>query len=283
MKIIDLAAGDQPIKSDDGDTVIVFNGEIYNHAELRVELEKLGHRFHSRADTETVLHAFIEWDTACFSRLRGMFAVALWTESSQRLVLARDRMGIKPLYFTRRGNYIFFGSELKAILIHPEIDRRLSMEGLDCYLSLNYVPCPWTLVEGIEKLPPGHWLEWRNGEIRSEAYWTLPFVTPRQRTFESAKEGWIICYGKRCASTSCPMFRSACGSAGESIHPPSCTTPRLSSSRLKTLSISFPQRPQFRRKQAISPYAALVQRSTVPIMSNLILTPRRTWLVRLKN
>ena len=188
LKIIDLASGNQPIKSDSGDTVIVFNGEIYNHLELRGELEKLGHRFHSRADTETVLHAFLEWDTSCFSRLRGMFAVALWTESTQRLVLARDRMGIKPLYIARRGEEIFFGSELKAILIHPEIERRLSLAGLDCYLSLNYVPCPWTLVEGIEKLPPAHWLEWRNGRVSSESYWSLPFAPARARTIDSAKE-----------------------------------------------------------------------------------------------
>src|SRR5258708_4359127 len=93
LKIIDLAGGDQPILSDSGDTAIVFNGEIYNHREIRQELEGLGHRFHSHCDTETLLHAFLEWDTRCFARFRGMFAVALWTESSQRLVLARDRMG----------------------------------------------------------------------------------------------------------------------------------------------------------------------------------------------
>jgi asparagine synthase (glutamine-hydrolysing) len=188
LKIIDLAGGNQPIKTDDGDTVIVFNGEVYNHQELRAELEERGHRFHSRADTETVLHAFLEWDVACFSRLRGMFAVALWTESTKRLVLARDRMGIKPLYIARQGEDLFFGSELKAILVHPEIDRHLSLNGLDCYLSLNYVPYPWTLVEGIEKLAPGHWLEWRDGKVSSEAYWTLPFGPSRNATLDSAKQ-----------------------------------------------------------------------------------------------
>ncbi len=105
-----------------------------------------------------------------------MFAVALWKESERRLVLARDRMGIKPLYIARRGEDLFFGSELKAIFVHPEIERRISLQGLDCYLSLNYVPCPWTLVEGIEKLPAGNWMEWRNGAGRSEAYWKLPFA-----------------------------------------------------------------------------------------------------------
>ena len=174
LKIIDIEGGDQPILSQDADTVIVFNGEIYNHLELRRELEQRGHRFRSRSDTETVLNAFLEWDTECFARLRGMFAVALWRESERRLVLARDRMGIKPLYFARRGDDLYFGSELKAILVHPEIPRCLSLDGLDCYLSLNYVPAPWTLVEGIEKLIPGHWMEWRRGSIRTESYWKLP-------------------------------------------------------------------------------------------------------------
>jgi len=188
LKIIDLGSGDQPILSDDGDVAIVFNGEIYNHQELRRELEGLGHRFHSHCDTEAVLRAFLEWDTGCFARLRGMFAVALWTKSTKRLVLARDRMGIKPLYFARRGSDLFFGSELKAILVHPEIERRLSMDGLDCYLSLNYVPCPWTLVEGIEKLPPGKWLEWQDGKVSTDSYWSLPFGVVRDRTLESARE-----------------------------------------------------------------------------------------------
>jgi asparagine synthase (glutamine-hydrolysing) len=188
LKIMDLGLGDQPILTEDGDTAIVFNGEIYNHLDLRRELEELGHRFHSHCDTETVLRAFLEWDTACFERLRGMFAIALWTKSTKRLLLARDRMGIKPLYFMRRGEDLFFGSELKAILIHPEIERRLSLDGLDCYLSLNYIPCPWTLVEGIEKLPPGRWMEWRDGMVSSDSYWRLPIGTARDWTLESARE-----------------------------------------------------------------------------------------------
>jgi len=174
LKIIDLASGDQPMTSGDGGAVIAFNGEIYNHLELRRELEALGHRFRSRADTETVLEAFLEWDTGCFARLRGMFAVALWTESSKRLVLARDRMGIKPLYLANRGDDLYFGSELKALFVHREIERRLSLAGLDSYLSLNYCAGAATLVEGIEKLAPGHWLEWRDGKIREESYWRLP-------------------------------------------------------------------------------------------------------------
>ncbi len=188
LKIIDLDSGSQPIVAENGDTVIVFNGEIYNHLELRAELERCGHKFRTRTDTETVLAAFLEWDTDCFSRLRGMFAIALWTESSKRLVLARDRLGIKPLYIARHGDDLFFGSELKAIFVHPEIDRRLSLAGLDCYLSLNYVPCPWTLVEGIEKLRPGYWLEWRDSTVTSEPYWRLPIGSQPDRNMDSAQE-----------------------------------------------------------------------------------------------
>jgi asparagine synthase (glutamine-hydrolysing) len=187
LKIIDLAAGDQPIISEDGDTVIVFNGEIYNHRELRQELENLGHHFRSRCDTEVVLNAFLQWDLECLSRLRGMFAFAVWSESRRRLVLGRDRLGIKPLYVARQGADIFFGSELKAIFVHPQIPRNLSLQGLDCYLSMNYVPCPWTLVEGIEKVAPGHWLEWEDGNVRTGCYWRLPYG-PRETSLDAAKE-----------------------------------------------------------------------------------------------
>jgi asparagine synthase (glutamine-hydrolysing) len=240
LRIIDLSSGNQPILSDSGDTIIVFNGEIYNHWEVRSELEALGHQFDSRSDTETVLHAFLQWDTASFSRLRGMFAIGLWTESTQRLILARDRMGIKPLYISRRGNDLFFGSELKAILIHPEIDRDLSMEGLDCYLSLNYVPCPWTLVQGIEKLPPGRWLEWRDGEVRTEAYWTLPFVAPVSRTMDSAKEeldGLLQQAVREHLLSDVPLGVWLSGGMDSStiLH----YAAQASTSRLKTLSISF--------------------------------------------
>ncbi len=185
LKIIDLHGGEQPMRS--GDTVIVFNGEIYNHAELRQELQNLGVRFESRCDTEVVLKAFLQWDTESFQRLRGMFAAALWSESKRRLVLVRDRMGIKPLYLHHRGDDLYFGSELKTLFAHPEIDRNLDLNGLNYYLSLNYVPGPYTLVDGIEKLPPAHWLEWKDGKSRVERYWQAAWH-PKQYTLDSAKE-----------------------------------------------------------------------------------------------
>jgi asparagine synthase (glutamine-hydrolysing) len=187
LKIIDLEGGDQPLGSDDGDTFIAFNGEIYNHLEVRHELESRGHRFRSHCDTETVLRAFLEWDVECFNRFRGMFGVALWSASTRRLVIARDRMGIKPLYYFRRGMEIYFGSELKAILEHESVPRRLDMQALDSYLTVNYVPGERTLIQGIRKVPPGHILEWRNGNAWIQQ-WGKAAPSGGRHTLASAKE-----------------------------------------------------------------------------------------------
>jgi asparagine synthase (glutamine-hydrolysing) len=186
LTIIDLVSGDQPLRSEDGDVVLVYNGEVYNYAELRVELQERGHRFLTRSDTEVVLHAFLEWDTECFRRLRGMFGLALWCESRRRLVLARDRVGIKPLYFCRKEHDLYFSSELKGILYHPDIDRTLDLNGLNCYLRVNYVPAPFTLVRGIEKLPPGHILTWQCGVTKVEPYWHCVIAPPQKAWSVSA-------------------------------------------------------------------------------------------------
>ncbi len=187
LKIQDLEHGRQPMRSDDGRTVIVFNGEVYNHRELRRELEALGHVFHSDCDTEVVLKAFVEWDVRSFERLRGMFAAAFWNERDRRLVLTRDRVGIKPLYYTAVGDDLFFGSELKTLFAHPDVERTLDRTGLSHYLSLNYVPTPFTLVEGIRKLSPGHWMEWRSGKIETAPYWTLNFAPDASMTVADAE------------------------------------------------------------------------------------------------
>jgi asparagine synthase (glutamine-hydrolysing) len=173
LQVIDLDGGEQPVHTEDGRTSIVYNGEIYNFLEIRRDLEALGHHFRSDCDTEVALRAFVQWDTECFTRFRGMFALAIWTENGKRLVLARDRMGIKPLYISRIQGDIVFGSELKALFAHPKVTRRLDREALQDFLSLNYVPSPRTLVKGIEKLPSGHFLEWRNGRETLTCYWKL--------------------------------------------------------------------------------------------------------------
>jgi asparagine synthase (glutamine-hydrolysing) len=146
--------------------VLVFNGEIFNHQELRSKLQQIGFSFQTRCDTEVVLNAFLHWGDSCFERFRGMFAAAFWIQSQRRLVLARDRMGIKPLYYCLHDGEIFFGSELKCIFAHPKVRRHLCLEALDTFLSVNYVPAPHTLVEGIVKLMPGQMLEWQHGGAR---------------------------------------------------------------------------------------------------------------------
>jgi len=173
LRVIDTAAGGQPLSSEDNDYALVFNGEIYNHAQLRRELTALGHRFRTTCDTEVVLHAFMQWDTACIEKLRGMFGFAVWQESRGRLVLARDRMGIKPLYYACHDGEIYFGSELKAVFCHPEVPRRIDGEALDAYLGVNYVPGGRTLANGIRKLMPGTFLTWQEGQISQHSYWSV--------------------------------------------------------------------------------------------------------------
>jgi asparagine synthase (glutamine-hydrolysing) len=240
LKIIDLENGQQPMTSEDSGTVLVFNGEIYNHDELRRELENLGHRFESRSDTEVVLRAFQEWDTGCFRRFRGMFGIGLWVQSERRLILARDRMGIKPLYFARQGQDLLFGSELKTILLHPRFERRLNVEALWHYLTLNYVPGPFTLVEGIEKVPPGQFLEWREGRVRQEAYWTLELKPDESITLAGAKaelDGLLRASVKEHLISDVPLGVWSSGGLDSTtiLHYASEVSPR----RLKSFSISF--------------------------------------------
>ena len=187
LKIIDLDSGDQPILSADGQTIIVFNGEVYNFGEIRIELEGLGHSFRTHCDTEVVLEAFRAWGTQSFSRLRGMFAFAIWHKPTGELLLVRDRIGIKPLYYYQAGQDLYFGSELKVLFEHPEIPRHLNLQGLTYYLSLNYVPQPHTLVEGIDKVPPGAFLRWCDGHLTQERYWALNFKPDPALSLQDAK------------------------------------------------------------------------------------------------
>jgi asparagine synthase (glutamine-hydrolysing) len=170
LAILDLEGGDQPVFSPDHDAVIIYNGEVFNFAELRRELEHEGASFHTHCDTEVILQAYLHWGDACFARLRGMFAIAIWQQSRRRLVLARDRAGIKPLYYFQQDGEVYFGSELKCIFAHSDVPRNISLPGLNCYLSLNYVPAPYTLVDGIVKLLPGHMLEWRAGFCTTRSF-----------------------------------------------------------------------------------------------------------------
>jgi asparagine synthase (glutamine-hydrolysing) len=188
LRILDMEGGDQPLHSPDGDVVLIFNGEIFNCKELRAELETGGIRFKTRCDSEVVLNAYLFWGNSCFRRMRGMFAIAIWKKSECRLTLVRDRMGIKPLYYYLHDNEILFGSELKCILAHPEVPRQIDVAGLQCFLSMNYVPGPMTLIEGIAKLVPGHILEWHRGAVTTTSFVEVPRLTHAPKTVEAACE-----------------------------------------------------------------------------------------------
>jgi len=175
LAIIDLATGDQPIPNEDGTVWIVFNGEIYNYVELRAQLKASGHNFRTDSDTEVIVHLYEDRGLDCVDSLCGMFAFALWDERLGRLLLARDRLGQKPLYYTEYDGALLFGSELKCVLQYPGLPRVIELEAIHHYLTLQYVPDPWTAFKGIRKLPPAHRLVWQNGHTRLECYWDLAF------------------------------------------------------------------------------------------------------------
>ncbi|MFH5925476.1 asparagine synthase (glutamine-hydrolyzing) [Roseomonas xinghualingensis] len=180
LAIVDLGGGAQPMSNEDGSVVVVFNGEIYNHELLRRELEEAGHRFRTRSDTEAIIHGWEEWGVGCLERLRGMFAFALWDRERGELLLARDRLGEKPLYYTQLPGGVFaFASEMAGLHPLPGLPRKIDLAALDDFLALGYVPDPATIYEGVRKLPAGHFLLLRRGESVAEAkrYWRPPVET----------------------------------------------------------------------------------------------------------
>lgn len=175
LSIIDLATGDQPLANEDNTVWVVFNGEIYNFAEVRSELESAGHRFRTHSDTEVIVHAYEEWGELSVERFRGMFAYALWDDRQRKLVLVRDRLGVKPLFYSTTPFGITFGSEIKALLEDADVPREWSAEAIDAYLALQYVPSPATVYQHIWKLPPAHFLVVQNGQVVIRRYWDLHF------------------------------------------------------------------------------------------------------------
>jgi len=182
LSIIDLsAAAHQPMCNEDGTIWIVFNGEIYNFQEIKGRLEKKGHLFKSKSDTEAILHGYEEWGAECLDRLRGMFAFGIWDSKLQQLFMARDRLGKKPLVYCQQNGHFAFASEMKALLQLPGVERKVNLLALHSYLTYQYVPSPDTSFEGIKKLPPAHYLLYdRDGKIRIECYWKLKFNSCHQ-------------------------------------------------------------------------------------------------------
>jgi asparagine synthase (glutamine-hydrolysing) len=176
LKIIDLTGGAQPMTDADGRVWVTYNGEIYNHGSLRRELEARGYDFETRCDTEVLVHGYAEWGAPeLLDRINGMFAFAIWDSARRKLVLARDRMGQKPLFYAQLGDgTVVFGSELKALLAHPDVEHTVDDDGLAAYLTFEYLPGRLSMIRGVRKLLPGTWLEVRNGEVREHRYWDVP-------------------------------------------------------------------------------------------------------------
>ena len=190
LSIIDLAHGGQPMSDPSGMVWIVFNGEIYNYLELRSDLEKKGCVFSTSSDTETIVQGYLAYGLDVFRHLNGMFAIAIWDRRANRLVLARDRAGEKPLHFTHIGGEFIFGSELKAVLQHPSVPRQLDWEAFREYFSSNYISAPRTIYRGIHKLLPGHYAVLEGGQFRQEPFWTLD---PNQKYAGSYQEAAAEC------------------------------------------------------------------------------------------
>lgn len=195
LSIVDLGGGTQPIHNEDKTLWIVYNGEIFNYPELRQELVGRGHGFYTSTDTEVLLHLFEEMGPACLERLNGQFAFAIWDTRSQELFLARDRLGIRPLHYTLHNKQLIFGSEIKAILAHREVPRRIDPIGVDQCFTFWTTLTPQTVFEGIKELPPGHYLQIKSGDVTIRQYWDIPLcpqgecsASPVQTLKEQARE-----------------------------------------------------------------------------------------------
>jgi len=175
LSIIDLSGGKQPIFNEDGSVAVIFNGEIYNFADLTKNLIAQGHQFKTRSDTETIVHSYEQYGDECMRDFRGMFAFALWDRKRRRLLLVRDRLGIKPVYYYAGPDFFVFASEIKSLLEHPAVPREVDPQAVDLYLALRYVPGPRTMFKNIFKLQPGHWLAVENGRVEIRKYWDLEY------------------------------------------------------------------------------------------------------------
>lgn len=186
LSIIDTSsAGHQPFFSEDKRFALTYNGEIYNYLDIKKELEEKGYRFRTNCDTEVLINAFAEWKTDCLAKLNGMFAFAVWDESDKTLTLARDRAGIKPLYYAKIGNQFVFASEIKAILASKMVKAELDFEALNQFLTFLWTVPPHTLFKNVYQLPPAHFLIWKNGEIKTREWWDLNFGSEEQNADEN--------------------------------------------------------------------------------------------------
>jgi asparagine synthase (glutamine-hydrolysing) len=240
LAIIDVAHGDQPIYSEDGSVVVVHNGEIYNYRELREDLVARGHRFATESDTEVIVHLYEDLGEDCVSELRGMFAFALWDRRRGRALIARDRLGKKPLFYTERDGELWFGSETKAIVRDPDVSREVDFAAIDRYLHYQYVPAPHSAFRALRKLPPAHALVWQDGSSTLRRYWKPTFAPklemPREELAELIRDELLEATRLRLRSD-VPL--GALLSGGVDSSAVVAAVARVSTRQLKTFSIGF--------------------------------------------
>lgn len=240
LSIIDLSGGHQPMSNETGDIWIVFNGEIWNYKTLRKELIEKGHSFRTNSDTETIVHAYEEYGVDCIARLHGMFGLAIWDSPRKRLLLARDRVGKKPLYYTRVNGNLIFASEIKSLLCHPQVKREGNVQALADFLSVRYVPAPATLFTNIYKVLPGHWLLCENGTFHEECYWDFTFGKTEHLPVEEYMRGirqhidWAV---EERLMADVPLGAMLSGGVDSSII--TGTMSQLMSEPVKTFSVGF--------------------------------------------
>jgi asparagine synthase (glutamine-hydrolysing) len=243
LRVMDLRTGQQPMAVDDGAVRVVQNGEIYNFRELRGRLERLGHRFRTESDTEVIARAYVEWGDKCVDHLDGMFAFAVWDALQQVLLLARDRMGEKPLYYHAGSEAFVFGSELRALLEHPAVPRELDLRSLSRYLGFEYVPAPDSMLAGIAKLPPGHVLTISAGtKPHVVRYWDLEFApdhAPTETEWAERLRAQIEDSVRRQLVSDVPLGLFLSGGVDSSAIVSTAT--RLAGRRLRTFSVGFPE------------------------------------------
>ena len=271
LSVIDLRSGRQPISNEDGTVWVVQNGEIYNYRGLRDRLRSRGHRFRTESDTEVVVHAYEEYGDDFVSHLDGMFALAVWDAPASTLTLARDRMGEKPLYYFAGRDTFVFGSEVRALLEHPEVPRELSLDSLSRYLAFEYVPAPHSIIAGVAKLPPGHLLTVSPGvKPRAIAYWDLTF-TPEtsvgEREWAARVRGQLEEAVCRQLVSDVPVGMFLSGGIDSSAIV--ATAARVSGRRLRTFSVGFDEASYDER-----PFARLVARRYETDHTEVVFSPR---------
>ena len=271
LSIIDLEGGHQPIANEDKQVWVICNGEIYNYRELRSELEKKGHVFRCHSDTEVIVHLYEEEGLELFKRLRGMFAVALWDARRSRLVLARDRLGKKPLYIARQAGRVLFASEIKAILEEENVSKELDFSALNEYLALGYVPAPLTLFKGIEKVLPGHYVVCDRNDISPHSYWDIdPEVVdhiPEEEWVERVREKLFESVRIRLVSD-VPLGAFLSGGIDSSAIVAAMA--RMTDQPVKTYSIGFEGEDSFYNEL---PYAGIVARAFATDHHEIVVRP----------